>query len=334
MSSYQHLSFAERVKIKTLQLEGHSQRSIGRKIGRHHKTIGKELKRNHQGHPLMSGYVPELANQLAETRNSMSAKRERLKNCMLRCFVQSRLTQRWSPEQIARTVPHYLPGLSLSHEAIYQYVYHDYPNGIQHLARRRKQRYPRGYTRKRRCPSIPNRVDIDERPEVVNQRCSFGHWEADSIVCKQSQNALHVLHERVTRRIFIQKISRNTTACVKNSILNALQKLPFGARQSITYDNGSENSEHEKINDALGSRSYFCKPYHSWEKGAVENSNGLIRRYIPKGTNLNEITQEDCDWIAHQINNRPRKCLGFKTSHQLFNLYCDYPSLIDQLLAA
>jgi len=227
-----------------------------------------------------------------------------------------------SPEQIARTVPHYLPGMSLSHEAIYQYLYSDYRQGIHCLARRRKQRFPRGYTRKRRCPSIPNRIDIDERPEKVNARVEFGHWESDSIVCRQGKSAIHVLHERLTRRIFINKLPQNTAHSVQAAMVKSLQPLPEEARSTVTYDNGSENANHEKINMALKMKSFFCKPYHSWEKGAVENSNGLIRRYIPKGTNLNTITQEECDYIASQINNRPRKCLGFKTPIQAFHLYC------------
>lgn len=286
MGSYQHLSLVERAKIKTLQLQNATQRDIGRALGRSHTTIGRELNRNHQGHPEMSGYVPELADIVSKKRKSEASRRLRLKSESIRSVVQAKLALRWTPEQIAATIGDEIPGASISCEAVYQYIYADYREGIPLLARSHRERYPRRYSKKSRAPKIKNRVDIDKRPEEINNREVFGHWESDSIVSQSGRSAINVIHERVTRNIFINKVPDKTAESTKQAIINRLRDLPIHAKGSLTYDNGSENYYHEDINAALGMASYFCKPYHSWEKGAVENSNELIRRYIPKKNKL------------------------------------------------
>jgi transposase, IS30 family len=325
MASYQHMDLVERTKIKTLRLQGMNLRDIGKVLGRSHTTISRELNRNHQGHEHMSGYVPELAQILFEKRQSKAHQRGRLKSPKVREVVQEKLKQSWTPEQIAADLPNRVPGISISHEAIYQYIYKDYREGILLLARSHKQRYPRHYSKKSRAPKIKNRVDIDFRPEEINQRKVFGHWESDSIVSKSGTSAIHVILERVSRRVFINKLSDKSAESTRKAIVNSLSKLTAGARVSITYDNGSENYYHEEINKELNTESYFCKPYHSWEKGAVENMNELIRRFIPKKTNLDTITEEQLKMIETQINNRPKKCLEFKTPAYVFSNY--YASL-------
>ena len=322
MGSYQHLSLVERVKIKTLKLQNATQRAIGIALGRSHTTIGRELRRNHQGHPQMSGYVPELADAASAHRKSQGSQRLRLKSEPIRAYVREKLMLRWTPEQIAATVGDEMVGVSLSTESIYQYIYTDFQNGILFLARSHRQRYPRKYSKKSRAPKIKNRVDIDQRPEDINQRKVFGHWESDSIVSRDGKSAINVIHERVSRKIFINKLPDKTSESTKQAIIYRLSALPHHARGSLTYDNGSENYYHEDINAKLKMTSYFCKPYHSWEKGAVENSNGLIRRYIPKKTNLDTVSAEEIKRIEYLINNRPRKCLGFKTPAEVFARHC------------
>lgn len=322
MASYQHLNLVERTKIKVLNLQGMSLRDIGKAIGRPHTTVSRELTRNHQGHPLMSGYVPELAQILANKRHTEASKRPRLKSQEVRDFVHEKLNLGWTPEQISGTIGEILPDFSISYEAVYQYIYADYREGISLLARGHKQRYPRKYSKKSRAPKIKNRVDIDKRPEEINQRKVFGHWESDSIVSQSGNSAINVILERISRRVFINKTTDKTAETTKNAITNSLKKLPAHARLSITYDNGSENYYHEEINSELDTQSYFCKPYHSWEKGAVENANGLIRRFIPKKTNLDTVTEEELKIIEFKINNRPRKCLGFKTPESIFSEHC------------
>lgn len=322
MGSYQHFSLVERVKIKTLQLQNLSIRAIGQALGRSHSSISRELRRNHQGHPQMSGYVPELASILTKNRKSQASQRPRLKSKFIRAIVQEKLALRWTPEQIAATIGDYVPGATLSYEAVYQYIYADYREGIPLLARSHRQRYPRRYSKKSRAPKIKNRIDIDKRPEEINKRETFGHWESDSIVSRSGKSAINVIHERVSRKIFINKLPDKTSESTKQAIIRRLSELPSHAKGSLTYDNGSENYYHEEINTTLNMQSYFCKPYHSWEKGAVENSNELIRRYIPKKTNLDLITAHEIGVIEDQINSRPRKCLGFKTPAEVFSSYC------------
>lgn len=329
MASYQHLNLVERTTIKVLNLQGMSLREIGRKIGRPHTTVSRELIRNHQGHPLMSGYVPELAQNLAVKRHADTSKRPRLKSQEVRDFVHEKLNIGWTPEQISGTINETLPDFSISYEAIYQYIYTDYREGISLLARSHKQRYPRKYSKKSRAPKIKNRVDIDKRPEEINQRKVFGHWESDSIVSQSGISAINVILERISRRIFINKTTDKTSETTKKAIIGSLKKLPAHARLSVTYDNGSENYYHEEINLELNMQSYFCKPYHSWEKGAVENANGLIRRFIPKKTNLDTVTEEELKIIEFKINNRPRKCLGFKTPENVFSAHCAQQSAMN-----
>lgn len=247
MASYQHLNLVERTKIKTLRAQGMTPTAIGKIIGRSHTTVSKELGRNHQGHPQMSGYVPELADKLARARKSAASQRPRLKSQEARDFVQEKLKLRWTPEQISAVIHNEVPGVSISHEAIYQYIYKDYRKGISLLARNHKQRYPRRYSKKSRAPKIKNRIDIDLRPEEINQRKVFGHWESDSIVSQSGKSAINVILERISRRVFINKLSNKSAKSTKQAITHSLGGLPSGARHSITYDNGSENYYHEEI---------------------------------------------------------------------------------------
>ena len=308
-----------------LRLQGNSNRSIAKQIGRSHTTVNSELKRNSRPHTDLYGYIPELADQMAAHRKQSASRRPRLKNEKIRKYVHEKLALRWSPEQIEAAIVNDLPNCSISYEAIYQYIYSDYREAIPLLARKHKKRYPRQGSRKRRCPAIKNRTAIDKRPDNVDQRQIFGHWESDSIVSQQSESAINVLVERVSRKVSINKLKNKTASITRKIIIDTLKPLPEQARCSITFDNGGENADHEKINEELGTNSYFCKPYHSWEKGAVENMNGLIRCYIPKKTNLDTVTEEQLKIIENQLNNRPRKCLGFRTPNQVFNEQCAQP---------
>jgi len=167
---------------------------------------------------------------------------------------------------------------------------------------------------------IPGRVSISERPEPANQREEPGHWETDLIVCNASQSSLNVTLERVSRKVFITKVPNRKAEETFKAIRGRLKRLPDHMRRTITYDNGSENMQHMRLNLALGTRSYFCAPYHSWEKGAVENINGLIREYVPRGSDIAQFSKNKIETIERRLNNRPRKCLGFKTPEQVFEL--------------
>jgi IS30 family transposase len=161
-------------------------------------------------------------------------------------------------------------------------------------------------------------VSIDDRPKYIDKRKQIGHWESDSMVSRASKTSLVVILERTTRYVKLARVKANQAREVSSAINRRLGRLPDSARRTITYDNGSENVEHERVNKVLGTTSYFCNPYHSWEKGSVENAVGLVRRFLPKKTDIASITKEQIKKIENRLNHRPRKCLNFKTPYQLF----------------
>ena len=319
MKSYTHLTLLEREQIFAFKQQGKPHKEIARLVGRHRTTVSRELKRNNRPHKDMVAYVGVLAHQQAKQRKIQAGQRPRLKSAVIRAYVEEKITYGWSPEIIASQVPKIGEGKSVSAEAIYQYIYAAWPAGISFLARRHKQRYARGGKQsKRGVPPIPNKTPLAERAEAINARQELGHWEADSVVSMQSKPAINMLHERLTRVVRITLLADKSAAETEAAICRQLKAFPAAARRSITYDNGTENYQHEAINTALGTTSYFCQPYHSWEKGAVENSNGIFRRFFPKKTDFAQVTQAELDAVADWMNNRPRKCLGYKTPNEAF----------------
>lgn len=231
--------------------------------------------------------------------------------------MRDKLAEGWSPELIAGRIGQEIRGASISHEAIYQYIYH--PNTerreelIGQLVRGHRKRKKKGIGRKERKTRIPNRVPIEERPVSADNRSRYGHWEGDSLVSRKSLAALNSLVERKSRYTFLTKLERKSSEQTRNAVICRLQKLPEKARRSLTVDNGTENARHEEITEAIGTRCYFARPYASWQRGSNEQVNGMVRRYFPKGTDFSKITDEQVAWVESRINNRPRKCLGYKT---------------------
>ena len=315
---HSQLTLDEREKISILKASGKSLREIGVLIGKHASTLSRELKRNSFKAFGFKGYGPARAEISARKRKSKAAKRTRLKNQQIRDYVTQKLKLFWSPEQIAGRIRLDHPELSISHEAIYQFIYEDDWSLFPFLARKHKRRRLKFNYKKSQGRSIPGRTWISQRPEAVNQRQEFGHWEADSMVSRANSASLHALVERKSRYLKITKIPRNTSGCVRNAVLRRLSPLPKSTRLSITYDNGLENSNHLEINRELKSKSFFCNPYHSWEKGSVENANGLVRRFIPKKTDFQKIPTTEIFQIENLINNRPRKCLNYQAPKEVF----------------
>jgi IS30 family transposase len=237
---------------------------------------------------------------------------------VVRCYVCDRLRIGWSPEQIAGTLSKDLPGQGISYEAIYQYLYKEQPALIAYLSRSHKKRWKRGHSRKHKKSHIPNRVSIQHRPGSIDQRLHWGHWESDTVVSRQGTAALLVLVERKSRFTVMEKLAQKTARETKTSIVNSLQLFPQQVRCSITYDNGSENTEHESVNRLLVITSYFCNPYHSWEKATVENTIGLIRCFFPMKTNFDQLTDRDIRCVEILLNKRPRKCLNYQTPLEVF----------------
>ena len=313
---YKQLMNDERDLIAVHHANGYSVSDIARMIGRHKSTISRELTRNSSNST--KTYLPNQAQKRAKKRKKQAAMKEELKCHKIRNFVKIKLIEGWSPEIIAGSLASDPQNLSISYESIYLYIYKKRPDLVQYLARAHRKRFKRVPKSNKKSSRIPNHISIDQRPEEINARSEFGHWESDAIVSKQSKVALSVTIERISRLVKIKKIKQNKANMFSQAVIRRMKSLPACARRSITYDNGSENTQHELINNQLNTDSYFCNPYHSWEKGSVENVNGLIRRFLPKKTDFAKITHKRIKEIESLLNNRPRKCLGFKTPDQVF----------------
>lgn len=319
--TYKHLSKEERDIIAVLRGEGQTLRSIARELGRNVGTLSRELKRN--APPIHSRYyLPHKAHERAVTRNSVSHERDRLKDPRVRRYVRGRIIAGWSPEITAGRWSKLHLELPVSHEAVYQWVYADERDLIPYLVRAHKKRQLRGHTRKHRKSHIPNRIPISERPKAVEKRQVAGHWETDTAVSRQSKAALQVSIERKTRYTRLAKLKAKSAREMSNALVRRLSSVPKHLRRTVTYDNGSENSEHERTNKTLGTKSYFCERFHSWEKGTVENDIGIVRRFLPKKTDFATVLSKDIRALEYWMNNRPRKCLNYSTPAEVWKAEC------------
>jgi len=287
---------------------------IAKALGRSKSTVSRELQRNSS--PDYKLYLSHRAHGRAKLRKTLANTHKRLKDDKIDSYVRSRLNEGWSPELISGRIRIDQPSLSISHEAIYQYIYHpdtkDRQELIQCLRRGHRRRKSKVIGRKERKTKIPNRVPIDQRPPSVETRSRFGHWAGDSLVSRKSLFALNSLVERKSRYLMLTKLDAKTAEATCGAIIDRLKSLPQKARRTLTLDNGTENAKHEAITAVIGTKCYFAHPYASWQRGSNEQVNGLIRWYLPKGTDFSKISDEQIATIEFLINNRPRKCLGFR----------------------
>ena len=312
--SYSHFDHKERTLIYWWQKEPLTLREMGRRLRRSHTSISRELRRNQWcGKP----YFPRGAQYLAEARLQDRASRERLKSKLVRAYVEQKLHLGWTPELIAGRLKQQGTLPTVCHESIYQYIYGEAPALIACLPRHHRKRKPKWPSRKT-GERIKNRTSVALRPPAATSRREWGHWEADMIVAGDRQHGLNVLVERKSRLTHISRLADKTAEVTKQVMLRRLKPYPETLLQSITYDNGSENTCHEGINEALGTRSFFCAPYHSWEKGSVEQVNGLIRRFFPKDTNFHDMEPAAIQRVEQLLNHRPRKCLDYRTPYEVF----------------
>jgi len=315
--TFKHLSADERDHLAVLRGEGLGVNEIARRLNRNPSCISRELRRNVP--PVHTGYyLPHRAQERYEIRNRQRAERPRLKSSRVRGYVTRQLKQGWSPELITGRLIKLWPKECLCHETIYDWIYKQRRDLIPFLVKAHKKRQRRGYSRKHTKTHIPGRVSIKQRPKGVEQRKTFGHWEADTAVSRQSKAAISVLVERKSRISKIQKLKRKTARNMRSNLNRILSRVPKKMRKSITFDNGTENTEHLDVRKKVGVRTYFCEPFHSWEKGTVENTIGLIRRYLPKKTDFANVSNKTIKAIERRLNNRPRKCLGFSTPAEVY----------------
>jgi transposase, IS30 family len=313
---FNHLTSEERDLIAVRNAEGKGQEEIAREIERSISTISRELKRNKSSKGL---YLATEADKQAKERKSKVHQRRRIPDEFTRKYIEDRIIQdQWTPEQISGRLKWEYPKHYVSHETIYQYIYNDKPELGLLLPRKRHQRLPKSKLRKTKGSKIIDRVSIKERPPEIEDRQEFGHFEADCVVSsRKGKGALLTIAERVSRYTIIAKLDEKTSSQTNLALSFALLKYPKGLVKSTTYDNGLEFAGHKEVNNVINMDSYFCEPYHSWEKGTIENRNGVIRYYFPKGTDFSKITEEHIKYVQDKINNRPMKLLGFKTPKEV-----------------
>lgn len=306
MGRYRRVAKEDRIRIKDALDAGLTNNEIADKLGFHKSTISREVRRNTGGR----GYKPKQAQRLANSRQDHLSKLRKW-NKALEKKVRKLLKKKWSPEQISERLKHE-GHESISHERIYQFIAEDKANGgegwknLRYSHKQRKRRFPS----QDRRGQIKNAVCIEKRSAGANNRSRKGHWERDTMVGGDRKTGVLVCVERKSRVIKLGKLNRRTAAKTAAATINLLKALPC---KSITNDRGQEFQAHEKVADRLGVSVYFCHPYSSCERGTNENRIGVVRQYLPKKEKLENLTHYQIKKIEIEINNRPMKCLDWKT---------------------
>lgn len=323
-----HLSLEERVEIYHLKEDGYSVRGIAKKIARNHSVVSRELGRNSL--PFSTEYNPVKANDISTKRSLKQRQQAPLKNPLVFLYVRNKLRNKWTPEQIAGRITKDLSGETISYETIYQYIYglgrRDklWNHLVRHHKKRKKKKY---YKLDNKVGRLKFTVPIEKRSTKANNRSQIGHWETDLMESKRGINTNVSAHiERKTRYTKLEKL-KNKKALTKQKgvqktfqLLQSISKSHKPIVRSITYDNGSENAYHYKLSKTLEINGYICNPYHSWEKGSVENVIGRVRRFIPKGTDITNVSVEYLQQVENWINNSPLKCLNWLTPNEAMEL--------------
>ena len=315
------LTLYEREKIEFYLRAHESIRGIGRYLHRDHSDIVRELDRNTCPDGI---YQAKKAQEYAEKRKRRRRKRKLEVDEDLKQYVVERLIDdQFSPEQISAEIKKrlepWMSGKGISHETIYQFIYEGQGRFLglyQYLRRKRKKRQKR-YSRKQRGNQpISFITPIQYRPEYINEKKEFGHWESDTTICENKGNeAISVQYERSIQLTRLTKICDRSAEATEGALRNTIESLPVS---SITFDRGTEGATHWKLRLEYGIDTYHCDAYSSWQKGGVENLNGLIRQYIPRGTDLSTISHHQIYVIQEKLNNRPRKSLGYKTPNECY----------------
>jgi IS30 family transposase len=316
--TYHQLTEQERYRITAQKMLGISQAEIARDLGRHASTISRELKRNRTTHD--GGYRAEKAQSYAVARRRRSRRRAHFSAQQMYRVAQL-IQRKWSPEQISGTLKD-RGEMSISHETIYRRLRWDRRVGGQlykHtriMSKNGRKRYRSPRTR----GVMPGKRHISQRPAHVERRRHIGHWEGDTVMGSDMRHCLLTLVERKSGFVLIKKLKARTKEEATRAAIRAIAKHEAKFK-TITFDNGTEFHDFAVLEKRFKLKCYFATPYHSWERGSNENMNGLIRQYLPKGTCMSKVLQEQCDGIADDLNSRPRKRFGYKTPAQIYYRY-------------
>lgn len=317
MTSYYHFTQNERIMLSALNKKGFTQTEIARELCKSQSTISRELSRNkssnneyHAGHAKQKYYHrKEKANNVLKLIEN---------NLWLENYIKKHLKEYWSPEQIAGRVRKDY-NIIVCHETIYKYIYNIIPEFKKYL-RNKKGKYRRRYGTKKREKQreIKKKVRIDMRPKIIEKRIRLGDLEGDTIVGKRGSGSLITTVDRMSGYLMMDYVIRATAENIRLKSVKRFKRLPKNKRRTITYDNGTEFSDHELISRFTKLDVYFAYPYHSWERGTNENTNGLVRQFFPKKSSFAHITEKDTKRVMRLLNSRPRKRLGYLTPAEVF----------------
>ena len=310
---YHHVTRDQRCQICALRARGCSIRSIAKQIVLHPSTISREIRRN-KG---KRGYRIEQADRKARERRSRASQAAKKMKSDLIKQIKEEIQAKWSPEQIGIRLKE--KGIFISHETIYKMIWADKQGGgilYKHL-RHHGKRYNKRSSGKAGRGCIPGRIDISERPKIVEEKSRIGDWEGDTIIGAKHQGTIVSYVDRHSKFTLLKKIGRKEAALVVAATLEKMKDLPHKV-ETITFDNGKEFARHQEISIALTACCYFAQPYHSWERGLNEHTNGLVRQFIPKWANIHEVPDEFIEQVQNSLNHRPRKILGGKTPYEVF----------------
>jgi len=321
--SYTHITEKERYVISHMKIAGFSLRAIGRRLGRDHTSIMREINRNRPTYADDAVYWYYATQKIADERLNKARSYRRQNHQPLVEYVEDKLQNDWPPEAIAARIRIDYPNderMRISHETIYRWIYLDASQDgalhthlrRRHSRRRRQKRYGSG----RRF--IPGRVSIDQRPAIVETRERLGDWEGDTLEGAKGKGGLATHVERRSRYLIAAKLVDKKAATMNTQSISSFLKLPMSRRKTLTVDNGKEFSQFKELEKETGLSVYFADPYAAWQRGTNENTNGLLRFYFPKGTNFHAVTEDELEKIIKKVNHRPRKRLNYQTPHDVF----------------
>ena len=319
MSHYTHFTIEEREKSRVLLEQGFSVRAIARTLNRSASSVSRELRRNANKDGSYSAYAAE--RRYKKRRKSCGKKPKLVGDSPMKEYILKGLEQQWSPDEICGRAK--LDGFEnfVSYNTIYRavatgYIPKTYRNNFRfkHIKnRKRKSSDKRG--------NIADRTMIGDRPEYINNRSEFGHWEADTVLGKRGTGCIGTLVERKCGYLISFKIPHRRDDVFKTACVKAFLDLPELLKKSITVDNGTEFASHKELSAETGMDIYFCDPYSPWQRGSNENTNHLLRQYFPKGSSFNDFNDSQLTFVVNRLNNRPRKRLGYKTPFEVISLY-------------
>jgi IS30 family transposase len=318
---FKHLNIVEREKLYSLLEQGFSHRKIALVLGRSQSSVSREIEKNTK---YGRKYIPFHAHKRAKRVSDNQRYKAPLKGPQVFLYVREKIRLNWSPETIAGRIKLDIPNTHLTAETIYRYIYSSKTRRdelAKYLCRKHTKRRTQTGRSVHKISKIPNAISIDNRAKYINKRIQLGHWESDLMEGpRSSKPVLSVSTERSTRYTIVSKLRNKKTLSKTTDLAKRLRKFPAQIRRSLTLDNGTENTNHTYLTQQLNIHVFFCHPYHSWEKGTVENTIGRIRRYIPKGTDLDTFPVSKIAELEYILNNTPRKCLGYLTPYEKMSL--------------